>query len=161
MPSAERLDEYTYEVAGSVGEFWTRLGHETLARDFSDEPLPKLLELGRNYGKGLQLVNILRDLPRDLEAGRCYLPVGDPHEREKLMAEHRSQLALAKQFVGDGLRYASMLEGRRLRMASVLPAMLAEDTLDLLAEADWESLQRRVRIPRRRVYANLAQALFF
>ena len=31
-------------------------------------------ELGVRFGKGLQLVNILRDLPADLRNGRCYLP---------------------------------------------------------------------------------------
>jgi farnesyl-diphosphate farnesyltransferase len=29
---------------------------------------------GKRFGKGLQLVNILRDLPEDLRRGRCYLP---------------------------------------------------------------------------------------
>ena len=33
---------------------------------------------GVRFGKGLQLVNILRDLPKDLRMGRCYLPVRDP-----------------------------------------------------------------------------------
>jgi len=33
-----------------------------------------LLRDGVRFGKGLQLVNILRDLPRDLRQGRCYLP---------------------------------------------------------------------------------------
>jgi len=31
-------------------------------------------EQWRSVGKGLQLVNILRDLPADLRNGRCYLP---------------------------------------------------------------------------------------
>ena len=33
-----------------------------------------LLANGVRFGKGLQLVNILRDLPVDLRNGRCYLP---------------------------------------------------------------------------------------
>ena len=35
-----------------------------------------LLADGVRFGKGLQLVNILRDLPADLRQGRCYLPGG-------------------------------------------------------------------------------------
>ena len=34
-----------------------------------------MLADGIRFGKGLQLVNILRDLPADLKKGRCYLPV--------------------------------------------------------------------------------------
>ncbi len=34
-----------------------------------------MLADGIRFGKGLQLVNILRDLPADLKNGRCYLPM--------------------------------------------------------------------------------------
>lgn len=161
MPSAERLDQYTYEVAGCVGEFWTRLGRQTLANDFSPCPMDDLLRLGCDYGKGLQLVNILRDLPRDLKAGRCYLPVIDPKDRQHLLAEHRAQCSRATGLIANGLAYASSLKGRRLRMASVLPALLAKETLTLLARADWKALERGVKIPRRRVYSKLLESLFF
>ena len=67
------LDEYTYLVAGCVGEFWTRLCFAHLPK-FSDRAEPEMLALGAQYGKGLQLVNILRDIGSDLKAGRCYLP---------------------------------------------------------------------------------------
>ncbi len=66
------LDDYTYRVAGCVGEFWTRmlqahiLGPEFQKADF--------VENGIRFGKGLQLVNILRDIPADLRQGRCYIP---------------------------------------------------------------------------------------
>ena len=73
LPDAAALDDYTYRVAGCVGEFWTRVCRARLfptARMDEDEWLTD----GIRFGKGLQLINILRDLPRDLEAGRCYLP---------------------------------------------------------------------------------------
>src|SRR5687767_1506136 len=67
------LDDYTYRVAGCVGEFWTKMCR---ARVFPQAKLDDaaLLHDGVRFGKGLQLVNILRDLPRDLRQGRCYLP---------------------------------------------------------------------------------------
>src|SRR6185436_18281735 len=67
------LEDYTYRVAGCVGEFWTRMCR---AHIFPRAPLDdaRLLADGVRLGKGLQLVNILRDLPRDLRDGRCYLP---------------------------------------------------------------------------------------
>ena len=68
------LDDYTYRVAGCVGEFWTKMCRAHL---FSDVKLDdaQLLGDGVRFGKGLQLVNILRDLPRDLQEGRCYIPM--------------------------------------------------------------------------------------
>jgi len=68
------LDDYTYRVAGCVGEFWTKV---CFAHLFANAGLNMsvLLRDGVRFGKGLQLVNILRDLPRDLRQGRCYLPV--------------------------------------------------------------------------------------
>jgi farnesyl-diphosphate farnesyltransferase len=69
----DELDDYTYRVAGCVGGFWTKMCRAHL---FLDAPLDDafLLAKGVQFGKGLQLVNILRDLPRDLRQGRCYLP---------------------------------------------------------------------------------------
>jgi len=68
------LDDYTYRVAGCVGEFWTKMcrAHVFPTRRLDDA---ELLRDGVRFGKGLQLVNILRDLPRDLKQGRCYLPL--------------------------------------------------------------------------------------
>lgn len=73
LPDEPTLVAYTEGIAGCVGAFWTRLvarhGRRRLA------PLPHGLEIaGRRYGRGLQLINILRDLPRDLRRGRCFLP---------------------------------------------------------------------------------------
>lgn len=35
------------------------------------------MPLAASFGKALQLVNILRDMPADLRAGRCYLPADE------------------------------------------------------------------------------------
>src|SRR4051812_30703071 len=73
LKAPEELDDYTYRVAGCVGEFWTRIcrAHLFKAAKLDDETLQKQ---GVRFGKGLQLVNILRDLAADLRQGRCYLP---------------------------------------------------------------------------------------
>ena len=70
LQTAADLDEYTYLVAGCVGEFWTRLCFRHL-RDFASLTQDEMLALGRRYGMGLQLINILRDAGTDLRAGRC------------------------------------------------------------------------------------------
>lgn len=161
IASEDDLDDYTYRVAGCVGEFWTKLGLVTLGDDFSVHDPSTLMRLGANYGKGLQLVNILRDLPGDLAEGRCYLPLVDPGDRDELMSQHRSHCRRARVLVQDGLEYAAQLRGKRVRVASALPALLAEDTLDLLDGASWSRLEAGIKISRRQVYADLLQALCF
>jgi len=159
LPDAAALDDYAWRVAGCVGEFWTRLGFLTLGSRFSSGDPAVLLDQGRAYGKGLQLVNILRDLPVDLAAGRCYLPVADPADRAALLACHASWLERALPWIEQGRSYALSLPMRRLRAATQLPALLAAETLVRLRGATWQTLQSRVKVPRRRVYALLLRAL--
>jgi farnesyl-diphosphate farnesyltransferase len=160
LPDDAALDDYTWRVAGCVGEFWTRLGLLTLGSAFSEKPADALVAQGIRYGRGLQLVNILRDLPADLAQGRCYLPLSDPADTHRLLEEHTRWLETARGHVTEGFNYASALPIRRLRAASVLPAMIARDTLDLLAAAGPAVLRGRIKVPRRAVYRSLLRAFF-
>lgn len=159
LPDDGALEDYAWRVAGCVGAFWTKLGFLTMGERFSKAPQALLLEQGIAYGKGLQLVNILRDLAADLAVGRCYLPVADPHDSAALMASHARWLARAEAWMGEGEHYASQLLSRRLRAASVLPALLARKTLEPLHRASWEDLQARIKVPRKVVYQCVARAL--
>lgn len=159
LQSAAELEDYAWRVAGSVGEFWTQLGFLTLGSQFSRASESTLLQHGRRYGIGLQLVNILRDFPEDLKAGRCYLPVSDPQDHEQLLAAHRQWLSRAEEFLESGHAYAALLTPGRLRLASELPVLIADETLERVRVADWEQLAQRVKVPRWRVYALVFQAL--
>ncbi len=64
----DRLREYCYRVAGTVG--LTCL----YVFGFRD---PRAPELAEKLGMAFQLTNILRDVPGDLEMGRLYLPQED------------------------------------------------------------------------------------
>ena len=154
------LEDYTWRVAGCVGEFWTKLGALTLGEQFSAVPQEDLLKLGRAYGQGLQMVNILRDLPADLAAGRCYLPVTDPLDHVLLLECHQKWLIPSRKWIDQGRIYSTSLISRRLRAATVLPALLAEKTLDRMKDASWEDLQARLKIPRRETYQSLVKAFF-
>jgi farnesyl-diphosphate farnesyltransferase len=153
------LEDYAWRVAGCVGAFWTKLGFLTMGDGYSTMPADQLLERGVAYGKALQLVNILRDVPGDMAAGRCYLPVTDPRDRSEVMAAHGQWLDRARVWTAEGVSYASSLSSRRLRAATILPALLAGETLELLSAATWEDLQRCIKVPRRRVYRLLLKAL--
>lgn len=154
------LDDYAWRVAGCVGAFWTKLGFLTLGDRFSKAPERELLERGIAYGKGLQLVNILRDVAADLATGRCYLPVADPADARELVDCHARWLTRADGWVGEGEDYARTLRPRRLRAATALPALIARKTLEPLRGADWEALQSRTKVSRRVVYQSMARAFF-
>jgi farnesyl-diphosphate farnesyltransferase len=129
LPDADSLLDYTYRVAGCVGEFWTKM----LALRVPGSLLAsqEQMELwGRHLGQGLQLVNILRDIPEDLANGRGYLPQGDvsPEARHYWLSKARELLA-------DGERYVRHLQGRRLKFTADLPRRLALPTLDLVERA--------------------------
>lgn len=154
------LDDYAWRVAGCVGAFWTKLGFLTLGGRFSESPEPQLLERGIAYGKGLQLVNILRDLAADLATGRCYLPVADPRDSRELRDCHAKWLTRADQWLADGEAYTRTLRSRRLRAATVLPALIARKTLEPMRGATWEVLQTRIKVSRSVVYQSLIRAFF-
>ena len=159
LASDADLEDYTWRVAGCVGRFWTELGFLTVGDGFSSLDRATLTSLGIRYGKGLQLVNILRDLPADLVNGRCYLPVADPHDERALMDSHARWLQQAFEWIEAGPHYAKTLATRRLRTASALPALIARETLERLHASDWQQLQRRIKVPRHRIYQLLARAV--
>lgn len=67
-PSFERLREYCYRVAGTVGLTCTHIF------GFHD---PRALELAEKMGLAFQLTNIIRDVREDYALGRVYLPDED------------------------------------------------------------------------------------
>jgi farnesyl-diphosphate farnesyltransferase len=158
LDTPEQLHEYTYLVAGCVGEFWTELCFRHLPR-FAALPKPEMRELGRDYGMGLQLTNILRDAGSDLAEGRCYFPAGEiaaaglrpedilahPQRFETIWNRWHAQARLG---LARGMKYADAVNSRRVRAASALPALIGARTLDLLLLAGSQRLQRRVKMPR-------------
>ncbi len=158
LQTAAELDEYTYLVAGCVGEFWTRICSRHLPK-FSQKEEVEMQQLGVLYGQGLQLVNILRDLGADLRAGRCYLPanelsaVGIAPERLAEMPEGVAPILdgwrqKAEAGMLAGLEYAAAIRDWRVRVAAVLPALIGIRTLELLSEAGVKSIGERVKVPR-------------
>jgi farnesyl-diphosphate farnesyltransferase len=155
------LDEYTYLVAGCVGEFWTRICFAHI-RNFSALPEAEMLALGVRYGKGLQLVNILRDMGSDLRAGRCYLPedelrslglapgeiLEEPARVESIVRQWREK---AQRGLIGGIEYACAIKQRRVRFATALPALIGVRTLSLMREAGAEVFKRTVKVPRAEV----------
>jgi farnesyl-diphosphate farnesyltransferase len=163
LESAADLDEYIYLVAGCVGEFWTRLCFRHV-RNFASRSEDEMLALGKRYGMALQLINVLRDAGSDLRAGRCYFPEYELRaahltaaqilsEPERFQPIYGMWLEKAKTGLEGGMRYARAIQKRRVRAATVLPALIGARTLALLEAAGSTALQRTVKVPRREVRA--------
>lgn len=167
------LDDYTYRVAGCVGDFWTRICHAHL---FPDAPLDfaRYLEDGLRFGKGLQLVNILRDLPTDLRQGRCYVPeevlgpagltptdLLDAGTMSRFAPVYRRLLGTAADHLRAGWRYTCQTprDQFRLRLGCALPLLIGAETLQALARGNVLDATHRIKVPRSRVRALLVRTV--
>ena len=151
------LGEYTYFVAGCVGELWTRLCERHLPAGWSKLDTDTMLALGKHFGQGLQMVNILRDLPADLENGRCYLPeslltehgldaatiVKEPARARPIINELRKQTVLK---LDDAWKYARALTTLKLRYACALPVLIGLETLGLIAKTSPLETSERIKV---------------
>lgn len=173
LENADRLEDYTYRVAGCVGEFWTQICVRHLA------PRPQLdtsalAAKGVRFGQGLQLVNILRDLPADLRQGRCYLPENelsqaglspddllDPANEQKLRLVYDQWIARAESHLSVAWSYVLELPRSwvRVRMACALPVLIGVKTLNKLRVTPVLNPDRRVKISRQEVKAILARTV--
>ena len=168
------LDRYTYLVAGCVGEFWTKISvvHETSLKAWDVE---KMSELGRRFGKALQLTNVLRDLPRDLRNGRCYLPADelamaglspehllDPTNESRAQAVLLTWMETAIGHFQAAEEYLVAIPRRsvRLRLACLWPLLLGLATLARLARSgEWLDPESTVKVSRGWVYRMILMSL--
>src|SRR5262245_53428634 len=163
LSTAADLDEYTYLVAGCVGEFWTRLCFRHI-RQFANRTEDEMLARGKRYGTALQLINVLRDVGSDLRTGRCYFPEHELNaahlsplqifsEPERFQPIYRIWLEKAKAGLVSGMEYSRAINNRRVRAATVLPALIGARTLAPFGAAGPAALKRAWTIPRREVRA--------
>src|SRR5205085_8395190 len=161
LETSGELDEYTYLVAGSAGEFWTRLCFRHLPK-FAAASETDMLDLGKRYGMGLQLINILRDAGADLRAARCYFPndelaaiAMEPtqilRQPERFQPIYRKWREKAERGIEAGMKYVTAIRGRRVRAATALPALIGARTLALLRNAGATTLHRHIKVPRKEV----------
>jgi farnesyl-diphosphate farnesyltransferase len=161
LHTAADLDEYTYLVAGCVGEFWTRLCFRHL-RSFASLTQDEMLALGRRYGMALQLINVLRDAGSDLRAGRCYFPEEELaavglsaaqilSESDRFQPIYQKWMEKAQDGLACGMQYSRAIRNGRVRAATVLPALIGARTLTLLGKAGASALNQTIKIPRREV----------
>jgi farnesyl-diphosphate farnesyltransferase len=167
------LDEYTYCVAGCVGEFWTNVCclHLLSGAHLKETAL---LANGIRFGKGLQLVNILRDLPKDLHHGRCYIPADrlfnigmKPQDLlesaaiDRFRPLYNNYLQLAEEHLCAGWEYVGMLPFRqlRVRLACAWPLLIGIKTLARLKAENVLDDRHRVKISRSEIRRMIFQSI--
>ena len=171
LPAVQDFEYYTYAVAGCVGEFWTKMicAHIPGMRRWDQA---RMIPLGIRYGKGLQMVNILRDLPQDLQQGRCYIPDSllkqvnlspeqllDPSLSQVLRPLFRQLIQEARDHLDQGWRYTMAIPRLevRLRLACMWPLLIGIRTLQALSTSQHVlRLDQSVKIARRDVYSIVA-----
>lgn len=128
---------------------------------------PELVAASDDVCTGLQLVNFLQDVPRDLELGRVYLPgedrrrFGDPaldRPSEELRELLRFEAARAAGLLSAG-ELLRVRIGGRLGRAVALFARGGLAALDALEAAGWDVFTRRPRPSRARLAREAALVL--
>jgi farnesyl-diphosphate farnesyltransferase len=119
---------------------------------------------------GLQLVNILRDAGADLRSGRCYFPEEEListrltpaqvlSEPERFQPVYQNWAGKAERGLESGMQYSCAIGNRRVRAATVLPALIGARTLALLRDAGATALDQQVKVPRKEVRVMIVRAL--
>jgi len=167
------LDDYTYRVAGCVGRFWTRM---CLAHRFSTArtSAPSFEELGVRFGKGLQLFNILRDMPADLAKGRCYIPAEKlaaiglspedllrPENEPKFRPLYNHYLDLTESHLAAGWEYTNLIPfgQMRIRLACAWLILIGLKTIPRLRSENVLDPRVRIKIPRAEVWRMIRRSV--
>lgn len=121
----EDLNDYTYYVAGLVGELLSTLWkwHDGIDTDAN---------LAVAFGRGLQAVNIIRNRGEDQERGVSFYP--DGWTQERMIDYAKKQLALADEYIAS-------IQSKHIYEFCSIPLALAYGTLRVI-ENNQEKLKR-------------------
>ena len=166
---AADLEHYCRLMGGKPGLFWSKLIEKSTAVSVNTTTF---FNWGQQIGDALQIVNILRDLPKDLQLGRCYFPLEDLQQagllpEDLLNIENSARFEPVKQkWIAWGLgrlqvarMYFAAIPKLQLgeRAAVAWPILWTADTLFKVYQAkDLLNTQKRVKITRSTVYFTLA-----
>ncbi len=175
LDSDDELDDYAYRVAGSVGEFWTRMSLDHIFRLKEESLEDELFAKGIRFGKALQMINILRDIPADLSLGRCYVPRSKLDERgmtpEDLLEPssigsfrplYDEYLDLTESHLNSAVEYIEMLPHSKLRLraACMLPVIIGKRTVSMLRAGNVLDPSNRIKIDRSEINDVVKKVVF-
>ena len=138
------LEEYTYYVAGTVGELLSRL----FTRDHFNIPKERcdiMFANGVAFGKALQYVNIIKDSREDFTEGRCFIPADllkkhglelseffKNDKKDEIKAVYGELIRRAEDHLQAAIKYVEAVPLRlwRIRLFCIWPVALACATLN-------------------------------
>lgn len=156
------MDDYTFRVAGCVGVFWTKMSLAHLVK-MDEDRQEDFFEKGVRFGKALQMINILRDIPEDLRFGRCYIPTDelsrygltpedllDSKNIDKFRPLYDDYLDLTNEHLDAAVEYIKMLPETqfRLKASCMLPVLIGQRTVSLLREGNILDSSDRIKVTR-------------
>ena len=136
---------------------------------------PDFIARGVRLGKALQMVNVLRDAPRDLIDGRCYWPRElleahgiAPEDMHALIVSRSPRLApvlatlkqITLDHVDAAFAYVLAIPAYRvrLRLSALWPLWIALATLEQITPSRLYAGNRSAKITRAQVYALIAES---
>lgn len=173
LADLQELDIYCHYAAGVVGVFWSRM----LARHeprLAGLDWVQMEQWGDEFGKGLQLINVIKDIAKDHRHGRCYLPeaelrrlgltpqdLGDSEKLTTLRPLIDYLIAQSLQALASGQSYILQLPrtGYFIRLAALWPLWIGLATLEFLARDELLFDPKTPhKIPRRQLRQLLAKS---
>jgi len=162
------LMHYCRLMGGKPGLFWSQLIYHTcLVKATQDN----FYIWGQHIGDALQIVNVLRDLPKDLRFGRCYFPTEQLDEKgisaaSLLQMEREADFSPTKRYwiewgaknLQHAFAYFRALPKAawRTRAAVAWPILWTADTFHKLAACpDLLNPNKRVKISRWTIYGTM------
>ncbi len=138
------LEEYTYYVAGTVGELLSglfTLDHFKVPKERSEV----MYANGVSFGKALQYVNIIKDSREDFTEGRCFIPADlikkygitleeffKTDRKTEIKAVYSELISRAEEHLKAAVKYIEAVPVRlwRIRLFCIWPVVLAVATLN-------------------------------
>jgi farnesyl-diphosphate farnesyltransferase len=161
----KQLTQYCRFMGGKPGLFWSQLITHIYRVKVAQSTF---FEWGEKIGDALQIVNILRDTPKDLSFGRCYFPAQELQgqhlcAKDLLNAQNSPRfeplkhawIQWGKQNLEHAKKYFAAIPKTAfaMRAAVAWPVLwTADNYVKLSEEPDLLNPQKRVKIPRRVIY---------
>jgi farnesyl-diphosphate farnesyltransferase len=175
LKTLKDLDDYIYYVAGTVGNLVTTL-FSHYSNNINHTVTNKLRKYAESVGKGLQLVNIIRDMPDDWKYNRSYMPsellkkydltrqsIFDRQNQQRSTKMLNELIEIALVYLDAALQYIVAIPKaeRSIRLSCLLPLFWALQTLYTIKKNINKFFEKeKIKISRKILRAELCRAYF-
>ena len=175
LKTLKDLDDYIYYVAGTVGNLITTLfSHHS--HNITHKISRRLKKYAVPVGKGLQLVNIIRDMPDDWKCNRSYMPnellkkynltrqsIFDRQNQQRSTKMLNELIEIALVYLDAALQYIVTIPKaeRSIRLSCLLPLFWALQTLYTIKKNINKFFEKeKIKISRKILRVELCRAYF-